>query len=181
MMTRVLALFGLLFLTACTDATQDLSAPPEPLGDFQLGFVGVAANGARGLLATETISEETWVAEVEAAVEARFNRFEGARYYNLGIKVAEYSVPPPIIPGKSALALLVTVWDDSAGTKLNEEVEPIAVIRVFESRLAATTEERVTALAEIAAKQIEDWLREQMVEQGWFMTPAEETPVPTDG
>lgn len=157
-------------LAACTDATKDLAGPTEPLGDFGLGFVAAVAEKpepAKLLVSREATAEE-WIAVMDAAARQRFERFEGERLYHLGIKVMAYSLPPPVVPGKSALHVAVTVFDDANCIKMNPEVHDVMVIQVFESRLNLTREQQMQRLAETAAKDIETWLREQMDSEGWF-------------
>lgn len=165
----------LLLAAACTDVTQDLAGPLEPMGDFRLGFVEVVAPNLEQLLVSRDATAEEWTAEIDKAVEARFSRFEGDQYYHLGISVEAYSLPPPVVPGKSAVAMRVTLWKDATQSKMNEETELISVIEVFESRLGLTREDQMRKLAEKGAKQIEDWLRKQMAENDWFMAPVETT------
>ncbi|MBB3986306.1 hypothetical protein GGQ68_002645 [Sagittula marina] len=170
-MVRVFAIVTMMLsLVACSDATKDLAQPVEPLGDFTLGHAIVVAPNLQQLLVSRNATEDEWISTVDKAVEKRFRRFSGGRYYHLGISVEAYSLPPPIIPGKSALALRLTVWDDAANAKLNAETELIHVIQVFETRLKYTREEQMTRLADQAALQIEDWLREKMAEEDWFST-----------
>ena len=170
-MVRILAILTLMLgLSACTDATQDLARPVDALGDFTLGHSIVVAPNVQQLLVSRDASAEEWIETMDRALEKRFRRFSGGKYYHFGISVEAYSLPPPIVPGKSALALRVTVWDDAANAKLNEETELIHTIQVFESRLNLSREEQMTKLADQAALQIEQWLREQMEKQGWFST-----------
>lgn len=170
-MVRVFAIVTMMLsLVACSDATKDLAQPVEPLGDFTLGHAIVVAPNLQQLLVSRNATEDEWISTVDKAVEKRFRRFSGGRYYHLGISVEAYSLPPPIIPGKSALALRLTVWDDAANAKLNAETELIHVIQVFETRLKYTREEQMTRLADQAALQIEEWLREKMAEEDWFST-----------
>ena len=171
-MIRLIAAAALaLGLAACTDATRDLGQPVEPLGDFALGFARAAAPAPQKLLVSREATPEEWIAVVEKAYDERFSRFDGGKLYHLGLKVEAYSLPPPVVPGKSAVQILVTVWDDAAQAKLNEEAKSIAVIKVFESRLASSREESMKALAEEAAMLTEKWLREQQAEEGWFGGP----------
>lgn len=169
MIRRLIAVAALGFVSACADVTQDLAGPLEPMGDFRLGHAEVVAPNLEQLLVSRDATSEEWVAEVDRALEERFSRFEGDAFYHIGVSVEAYSLPPPVIPGKSALAMRVTIWEDATQTKLNAETELITVIEVFESRLALTREEQMRKLAEKAAKQTEDWMREQMTEQGWFL------------
>ncbi|MEC3861487.1 hypothetical protein VK792_09345 [Mesobacterium sp. TK19101] len=168
-MRRLFLVFSMLLgLAACAASTDDLEKPGEPLGDFRLGHAGIVAPNLEKLLVSRDATKEEWIAAVDTAVEKRFRRFEGDKYYHLGISVEAYSLPPPVVPGKSALALRVTVWDDAAGKKLNEETEVISVIKVFESRLANTREDQIRILADDVALELEKWMRKMQAEKGWF-------------
>jgi hypothetical protein len=168
------ALAAMLVLASCGAPTDDLEAPVDPLGDFQLGFSEVVAPNLEAMLVTETVEAETWTEAVDRAFEERFERFEGSKCYHLGISVEAYSMPPPLVPGRLALAVRLTVWDDAAQAKLNEETKLITVIRVLDgsiARAARTREDKVRLLAEGAAKQAEEWMRERRREDGWFTPP----------
>lgn len=164
------ALVLTLGLAACTDPTRDLSEPTEPLGDFVLGFVAAVAEKPEPakLLVSRDATAEEWIEVVDKAAKARFERFEGDKIYHLGLKVMAYSLPPPVVPGKSALHLAVTVFDDANCIKMNPKVHDVMVIQVFESRLNLTREQQMQRLAETAVKDLETWLREQMESEGWF-------------
>lgn len=173
-MPRLLSLIAVLFaLTACGSTAVDPEAPVEPLGDFRLGFVEVVAPNLEKLLISRDATKEELTTAVDKALEARFGRFEGDQLYHFGVSVEAYSLPPPVIPGKSALAMRVTVWHDASQSKLNEESEVISVIKVFESRLANSREDSILALANDVALETETWLRRMMAENGWFLPPAE--------
>ncbi|MGR3495317.1 hypothetical protein [Citreimonas sp.] len=171
-MRHALVLFAaLIALAGCTAPTDDLDGPLEPLGDFQLGFSEVVAPNLQAMLVTETVDAATWTAAVDEAIETRFGRFEGSRCYHLGVSVEAYSMPPPLLPGRLALAARVTVWDDAAQRKLNEDTKLITVIRALDgsiSRAARTREDKVRLLAEGVARETEDWLREMQQTEGWF-------------
>ena len=164
----LVALPLLLALAACGSSTRDLAEPIEPLGDFRIGHVGVVAPNLQKLLVSRDATEDEWIAAVTKALGDRFSRFEGDKYYHLGVSVEAYSLPPPIIPGKSALALNVTVWDDAAQAKMNVEPKQIQVIKVFESRISKNRDQQLTGLAEEAARQVEIWMREMQESDGWF-------------
>ena len=75
-MTRLLALLGLIFITACTNPN-DLDEAPAYLGNFQLGHnVVVAPNLTKGPASREA-SEEEWVTAVTEAMTDRFTRYRG--------------------------------------------------------------------------------------------------------
>ncbi|KHQ54920.1 hypothetical protein [Mameliella alba] len=170
-MIRIAAVLLLaLGLAACTDATQDLAGPTEPLGDFSLGYVAVVTEKPEPakLLVSRDATPEEWIETVDGAMQQRFTRFEGERLYHLGIKVIAYSLPPPVVPGKSALHVAVTVFDDGNCIKMNNKAHDIMVIQVFESRLQLTREEQMQKLAEAAALDMEKWLREMQESDDWF-------------
>lgn len=168
-MVRIITAFALVLgLAACGGTPPDLSKPVVALGDFRLGHSEVVAPNLQKLLVSRDATEEEWIAEVDRALETRFRRFDGDKYYHLGVSVEAYSLPPPIVPGKSALALNVTLWDDAAAAKMNEKPKQIHVIKVFESRLTKTREEQMRGLAQEAALMVEKWLREMQEKEGWF-------------
>lgn len=175
-MRRFLVALPLLFaLAACASSTQDLQEPTEPLGDFKLGHIGVVAPNLQKLLVSRDATKEEWISEVTRALDMRFGRFAGDKYYHIGLSVEAYSLPPPIVPGKSAVAMNVTIWDDAAQAKMNPEPKQIQVIKVFESRISKNRDEQLRGLAEEAARLIEVWLREMQESDGWFAGIAETT------
>ena len=173
-MIRILSVLGILvLLSACADPTRDLSQPVEPMGDFKLGFSEVVAPNLQKLLVSRDATAEELTTQLDAAMEQRFGRFEGSKYYHLGISIEGYSLPPPVVPGKTYLAFRVTVWDDSTQSRLNAEPKLFTNAQIFESRIASSREESLKRLMETSAKLVEDWLREMQAEEGWFTTPGE--------
>lgn len=188
---KALALIaGLLALTACTNAN-DLSDPPVDLGDFKLGHrVVVAPNLTKGPLSREASVEE-WQAAMTKAIAERFDRYDGDKLYHFGISVEGYVLAQPGIPivanPKSIVIFNVTVWDDAAGKKLNEEVEQITVFEslsgetLLSSGLTQTREQQIENLSRNAAKMIQTYLVRMQREKGWFgsasvaETPPEDT------
>jgi hypothetical protein len=177
-MKRVLTLLMLLAgLSACTNAN-DLGEPPVYLGNFQFGHnIVVAPNLTRGPASREATKEE-WIDVMTKALDARFSRYEGSKFYNLGVSVEGYVLAIPGIPvvaaPKSALIVRVTVWDDAGAKKLNEEPKVITALEslsgetVVSSGLTQTREQQMQNLSKNAAKLIENWLVEQNNEFGWF-------------
>ena len=169
-MRRLLVALSLLFaLAACGSSTRDLEEPTEPMGDFKLGHIGVVAPNLQKLLVSRDATKEEWIEETTRALDMRFRRFSGDKFYHIGVSVEAYSLPPPIIPGKSAVAMNVTIWDDAAQAKMNPEPKQIQVIKVFESRISKNRDEQLRGLAEEAARLIEVWLREMQESDGWFV------------
>ncbi len=168
-------------VAACTNSN-DLDKAPVPLGQFALGHnVVVAPNLTKGPVSREATKEE-WIAAMKAAVDERFGRYEGDRFYHFGISVEGYVLAPPGIPlvasPKSILIFNVTIWDDAAGKKMNEEVKQITVFEsagagtLVGSGYTMTREEQIQNLARNGVKEIEKWLRHQKFNEGWFADTA---------
>jgi hypothetical protein len=172
--------FGLMMmglLAACA-GNADLDEAPVPLGDFRLEHnIVVASKAQRGPLSREA-TEEQLVETVKAAMAERFGRYNGASRYHFGISVEGYVLAQPGVPlvlsPKSALILNVTVWDDAAGKKLNDEPKQVTVLETFGtgtivgSGYTLTAEEQLVQLSQNAAKAVERYLVKQQAEEGWF-------------
>lgn len=177
-MIRAFALIaGILALTACTNAN-DLSDPPVDLGDFKLSHrIVVAPNLTKGPLSREASVEE-WQAAMTKAIGERFDRYDGDRLYHFGVSVEGYVLAQPGIPlvanPKSIVIFNLTVWDDAAGKKLNEEVEQITVFEslsgetLLSSGLTQSREQQIENLSRNAAKMIQTYLVKMQREKGWF-------------
>ena len=105
----------------------------QPLGNFSLGHnVVVAPNLVKGPVSREA-DKDQFIAIMKEAVAERFDRFEGENIYHFGVSLEGYVLAQPGIPlvasPKSILILNLTVWDDEAGKKLNEEIEQITCDR----------------------------------------------------
>ena len=95
-MLRVFAVLTILLgLSACSDPTQDLSRPVDALGDFALGHSIVVAPNLQQLLVSRNATEEEWIEVMDAALEKRFRRYSGDKYYHFGVSVEAYSLPAP--------------------------------------------------------------------------------------
>lgn len=178
-MLRALFAFVMLAAVAACSGAKDLDQPPVPLGDFRLEHNIVLAESAQRGPLSRPATEEQLTNSVKDAVTARFGRYEGTSRYHFGISVEGYVLAQPGIPlvlaPKSALILNVTVWDDAAGKKLNDEPEQITVLETFGTApiigtgYTMTAEEQLTELSENAAKAIERFLVRQQSENGWFV------------
>ncbi|APZ51899.1 hypothetical protein [Salipiger abyssi] len=178
-MPRLIPALGLVLgLAACANGQTNLQKPVEPLGNFKLGHAEVVApNIVKGPVSREASAEE-WIAEVDKALEERFRRHEGDKYYHLGVSVEGYVLAQPGIPlvfsPKSALIVRVTVWDDAAGKKLNAEPEQITALESFSaetvvgSGVTQSKAEQMRNLSANVALQIEKWMRRMQKEEGWF-------------
>ncbi|MBM9596314.1 hypothetical protein [Roseitranquillus sediminis] len=177
-----IAMLGL--LAAC--AGQPLEERPEPIGDFRLGHaIALAESPTKGPFSREATPEQLKAA-VDSAVRARLGRYDGDGLYHLGIVVGGYVLAQPGVPivyqPKSILMLDVTVFDNATQQKLNPEPKRITAfeglqntVPILGSGLTRGADEQLANLAEQAAVQIEDWLREN---PQWFEPEPEQQRVP---
>ncbi|MBN2907158.1 MAG: hypothetical protein JXJ18_10660 [Rhodobacteraceae bacterium] len=180
-----LLLAGLAFLTAC-GAKTDLAGPPEPLGDFRLGYDIVVSKNAKMIPPSRSATPEEWEAVLKEALDKRFRRYDGEKLYHFGINVDGYALAVPGIPvvlsPKSILVLSANVWDDAAGKKLNEEPKQVSVLESLSgdtlvgSGLTQNKDEQMRNLAENAAVRIERWLVENR--EDWFAYDPATAPKP---
>lgn len=177
MFRKFAAVLAVVSLGACTNPN-DLEEEPAYLGNFNLAHnVVVAPNLTKGPASREA-SKEEWIAEMKAAVDERFRRYDGGKLYHLGISIEGYVLAIPGVPivasPKSALILNVTAWDDASQSKLNEKPELITVIESFSTKtilgsgLTQSKEAQMYNLTRNASKQIENWLVNQNNQLGWF-------------
>lgn len=177
---RIGLLLGLFaFLAACSiEGRTDLKDPPVPLGQFNLGHNVVVAPKAVQAPLSRSATEAEMTEALQSAIAQRFDRYEGDRLYHFGVSVEGYSLALPGVPliynPKSVLIINLTVWDDSAGRKLNDEPEQITVFEsltgetIVSSGLTQTKAQQLENLSINAAKQIELFLVRMRDEEGWF-------------
>lgn len=186
--TRLAALLlGLSLLAACGGTIADLDEPVEPLGDFYFGHNIVVADNAEPGPLSRSAEPEEWKEVLTQEIDRRFRRFDGDRYYHLAVNVEGYILAVPGIPivaaPKSALIFTVTVWDDAAGGKINEDPHRIVVLEnltgatIISSGLTQSREQQMENLAVNAASQIERWLRRNI---HWFEGDPDAPPVDTE-
>lgn len=161
-------------VAACSRSGAELG-PPEDLGDFRLGHnVVVSENVTKGPFSRNATPEELQEALV-TQVDRRLGRYEGDKFYHLGISIDGYILALPGVPlvasPKSALIISVRVWDDAAGEKLTEDPKQLTVLESFSggtvigSGLTRTKEQQLQNLVENAALSIERYLLEN---REWF-------------
>jgi len=168
---------ALAVLAGCA-TTNEISGPPAELGAFQLGHNVVVASKMQKVPISRDATEQEWVDAMTGAIADRFGRYQGGQLYHLGVSVEGYALAPPGVPivatPKSVLAINVTVWDDAAGAKLNEEVRQFVIFEsigdsfLLGSGLTNTREEQLANLSFNAAREIEKWMASQHRENGWF-------------
>lgn len=164
-------------LSACENI-DDISGKPLPIGEFALAYnVVVAPELVMGPVSRKA-EDADWIASVTKAIDDRFSRYDGDQLYHFGISLEGYVLAQPGIPlvlsPKSALIFKLTVWDDAAGKKLNEEPEQITVLESLDgdtligSGLTKTAEEQMEALSVNAAKLIQRYITRQHRQEQWF-------------
>ncbi len=176
--SRLAALAALTALAACA-APDDLSKPPAPLGNFQLGYTIVVADSAEPVGPSRKATADEWEASLKTAVVKRIGRYQGGKLYHLGIGVNAYALAVPGVPvvlsPKSVVVVTVDVWDDTLGRIVNAESKRFTVFEglsgstVIGSGLTKTREEQMQTLSENAAREIDKWLVEN---KAWFSPEA---------
>lgn len=163
-------------LTGCTlDGVLPTGKPAADLGDFSLAHnIVIAPNPHQGPGSRDATSEEL-IEAVEAAIETRLRPYEGDKLYNLGLSIDGYALAdvgvPLVMAPKSALIIHVTLWDDAAGEKMNEEAHQIVVLEeitaqtLIGSGFFSTGDQQLNVLARRAAEALEEWLVEN---NHWF-------------
>lgn len=171
------ALVAIVALAAC--AAEDLSRPPEPLGDFRLGHNITVARNAKTVGPSRKATAEEWETAIEGAVARNIGRYQGDKLYHIGIGVDAYALALPGVPillsPKSVLVVTISIWDDTARRIVNAEprrftiFERLAPETVIGSGLTRSRQRQIDNLAANAARHIGDWLVEN---KAWFSPEA---------
>ena len=179
LLRSMMLLLGLSVLAAC--GRNDLKEPPVALGDFKLGLNIVFADNMQKVPISREATVDEWETGIKKAVQARFGRYTGSRFYNIGIAVDGYALAPPGIPvvaaPKSVVVVTANIWDDATQTRLNGEPKQFTIFEnldpnmVIGSGLTKTKRQQLDALAYNVAKALEKWFVEN---PNWFANP----PVP---
>lgn len=174
-MKHLLAAAALLAgLSACSEF-KDLYEVPQPMGRFLLGHNVVVANDPEVGPLSRPAEDEAWEAAIHDAVQERFGRYDGDQYYHIAIKVEGYVLALPGVPfvasPKSTLIIGVTLWDDKAGKKINEEPKRFVVFErtsgetFISSGLTQNKEQQMRNLSRNAAAKIHKWMLDNVE---WF-------------
>lgn len=187
MRQRFVAALAMLFLVACA-TEEDLTLPPEPIGQFRLGHnIAIADNVTKGPFSRD-FTEDQIEAAVQNAVAERLRRYDGDGLYHLGIVVGGIVLAQPGIPvvyaPRSAMIVDVTVFDNDTREKLNDE--PFRIIAgeglqnaapLIGSGYVRSAEDQLGNLSKEVAKAIEAWLRDN---SEWFAPREGQVRVPYD-
>jgi hypothetical protein len=164
------------WLSACA-APNEVEAPVA-LGDFKLGLNIVVADNPQKVPISREADPKDWDDSLTAALQTRLGRYDGDKFYNLGVSVDAYALAPPGIPlvvsPKSVVVVTATLWDDATGKKVNEKGEQFTVFEGLDgetmmgSGLTRTADQQMEKLSFNAAKRIERWLSDH---PEWFGLP----------
>lgn len=176
-MRNLVALIGLVVLTACGGVRDDLTETPDAIGAFRLGHnIAVVNEPVQGPF-SRTVTDDEWQAAVVAAVDDRFGeaRFFGDKFFHIGVAVEAYVLAYPGVPlvysPKSVMIFSVNFFEDSTQLKLNEEAiqitvfEPCCTIPLLGSGFTRGADEQMEGLSFNAARAIERTMRENA---DWF-------------
>lgn len=167
-------------------------APPiietelKPIGDFSLGHnLVVGDKMVKGPLSRDG-DPDIITAAVKDAIGARLTKYDGDKRYHVITRIDAYTLGrtgiPLIFSPQTALVINVSIWDDLAQKRLNEEPVQLVILEntnkrnVLGSGIGQTKQQQIKSIAESAAYQIEDWMRKQHTENGWF-NPAVDVPL----
>jgi hypothetical protein len=158
---------------------QDLDQPPVDLGPFKLGLNIVVADNMQKVPISRDATVEEWETGLKKAVADRFGRYDGERFYNIGINVDAYALAPPGVPvvaaPKSVVVVTANIWDDGTATRLNAEPKQFTIFEnlsgetVLGSGLTKTREEQLEALSFNVAQALEGWFLQN---PQWFAAGA---------
>lgn len=173
---RFFAFAALALLAGCAGSTDVAKlAQPDPIGAFKLGHAIVVADNVQRVQPSRDVSIDDWESAMTSALEARFGAHTGDQFYHIAVAVLGYSVAVPGVPlvmaPKSVMVMEVSIWDDAAGGKINAKPRQFTIFEsldeefVVGSGLTKSKSEQVANLSANAARQIENWMREN---EAWF-------------
>ena len=165
------AISAILLVASCSQSSEDLTANPEPFGDFGLATVHVQADDSQTLPLAREAAAEDLEAALAAELERRLGRYSGETRYFIEVDVAGHFIAPAGVPivfsPRSTMALHVTVRDRATGKARNEDPrlflvgEPFSGKTLVGSGVLQSKEEQIQALAERSAFLIERWLKSE--------------------
>jgi hypothetical protein len=182
-----LLVLGMALVAGCNK--NDLKEPPVALGDFDLGLNIVVADNMEMVPISREATVEEWEKGIIKAVDDRFGRYDGNRFYNIGIAVDGYALAPPGVPivvsPKSVVVVTANIWDDASQTRLNAEPKQFTIFEnldgnsVIGSGLTKNKQQQIDALSYNVAKALENWFLDN---PQWFGPGAPVPgPPPKDG
>ena len=178
-------LLGALLVASCQK--NDLAEAPVPLGNFKLGLNIIVADNMKKVPISRPATVEEWETALTKSIGDRFGRYDGTKFYNIGIAVDGFALAPPGIPivvsPKSVLVITANIWDDATGTKLNAEGAQFTIFESFSgetvigSGLTRSRQKQIEILSYNAAKKVEAWILEN---PEWVGLPKKNKPTGAD-
>jgi len=181
-------LTGLLLavLAGCAGPADPDMEPPVEMGDFRLGHVAVVVDGPEQGPFSRQSTDEELKAGLEEAIHARFDRYEGDRFYHIGVKLDLYALALPGVPivfsPKSIYILSVSIWDDATQTVLSEEggkaltvFEGVSRESVISSGLTQSKARQIAILSANTARAIQDFILQNPAWVGLPPLPPDDT------
>ena len=175
---RTVLVAALAALTACS-LPADVDEAPVAMGDFLLGHNIVVVDEPEVLPFSRYASDEEWKDALTGAIARRFGAYNGDRFYHIGVKIDGYALALPGVPvvftPKSVLVITVSLWDDAAGVRLNEDEKALTIFEgvssetLVSSGLMRNKKQQMQTLSDNAAKAIQDWILEN---PEWIGLPA---------
>jgi hypothetical protein len=168
----------ILFALVAACAPPIIETAVQPIGDFALGHnIVMGDKMVKGPL-SRTGDPKKISDAVQAAIGDRLSKYDGDKRYHVITRIDAYTLGrigiPLIFSPQTALVVNVSVWDDAAQKRLNENPVQLLILEntnkanILGSGIGQTREQQIASIAKSAAFQIEDWLRKQNAEQGWF-------------
>lgn len=163
-----------LSLSACA-VTNDLENVPEPMGRFLLGHTVTVVDQPEIGPFSRQATDEAWQAAINFAMDERFGRYDGDKYFHIATKVDGYALAmigvPIVLTPKSVLIASVTIWDDEKGEPVTEDPEIFTVSEelspdaLIGTGLTKTADEQMLSLARSLAKVVHAYMLENVE---WF-------------
>jgi len=180
---RLFALTALFALAACGARVAPLDGPPEPMGNFRLGYNIVKDDGAQIGPLSRRAEPDAWEVSLADAIDERLGGYDGEGLFHIGVGVNAYVLALPGVPlvvsPKSILIITVNVWDNATQEKLTEEGKQITVLESFSastlvgSGLTQSKKVQMQNLSRNAAAAIQRYLLDN---PAWFGLPDPEAP-----
>jgi len=182
-MTRLVSVVAVAGLVAACSTPATLDEPIEPMGNFLLGHNIVVVKDPEIGPFSRTATDEEWQKSLTDAIAARFGRYDGDKYYHIGIKIDAYALGmagvPLVFKPQSVLAITVNIWDDSTQKRLNAEPKHLTIFEglsgesIVGSGLTQSKAQQMQRLSTNAAKAVQEWILQN---PEWVGLPPLDTP-----
>ena len=176
-MIRLTAFLASLTLLVACGETQ-MNEAPEDLGAFKMRVGHIYTDKALQWPLSRNAEGSDWNADLQAALDGRLRRYDGAQEYDVAITLEGFMLAPPGVPivlsPKSVAVVNVFVYDVAGQEYLAKKHQ----MEVFENTTgesailgsghSRTKEEQIAGLSLNIVDAVEEWIAEQHLENGWF-------------